>query len=100
MKIDFSKVLVTLDGSNLMENGQGITIGSVCYTALLTMMPDDKTSGEEKIKRFMLATAIYAAKESLDLPIEDIVKIKKLVGELCTPIVVAQVWPVLDGKTE
>lgn len=99
MKIDFSKELIGYDGEPLKEGERVITLAMVCCNALMNQTEEDtKLPGEEKLRRFDLATVVYASKEPADLKVEDIVLLKTQVGKLYGPLVVGPVWKLLEGK--
>ena len=99
MKIDFSKELIGYDGEPLKEGGKILTLAMICCNALMNQTEEDaKLPGEEKLRRFDLATVVYASKEPLDVKVEDISLLKTLVGKLYGPIVVGPVWKMLEGE--
>ena len=99
MKVDFSKELIGYDGEPLREGDKAITLSMVCCNALMNQTEEDaKLPGEEKLRRFDLATMIYASKEAADLKIEDVSLLKTLVGKLYGPLVVGPVWKLLEGE--
>ncbi|MHB8071516.1 MAG: hypothetical protein ACYDHF_06155 [Candidatus Cryosericum sp.] len=108
MNVDFSQELKQLDGKPLQDktaSGKGgpgfenVTLATVSLNALMAAYEDERgLSGEEKVKRFDLATAIYAATAPIDLPSELIALIKKLVAKGYGPLIVGQAWKMLEGK--
>ena len=99
MKVDFSKELIGYDGEPLKEGEKIITLAMVCCNALMNQTEEDaKLPGEEKLRRFDLATVVYASKETTDLKVEDVSLIKGLVGKLYGPMVVGPVWRLLEGE--
>jgi len=63
--------------------------------------PSDRSlglSGEDKFKRWELATQISKAEESIEIKAEDIVLIKRLIGKFFGPVIVGPVWNMLEGK--
>jgi hypothetical protein len=98
MKVNFEKVLVDMDGVELKDTkgGTAKVRGCVVDALLATYQDEQNLAGEEKMKRFDLATKIYKGED--DVVVEDITLIKKLVGKAYTPIVVGQVWRVLEGE--
>ncbi len=55
--------------------------------------------GMEKYRRGKLADKIFGAAEPIELPAEEIVKIKEAVGTAWpNPIVVMRAWDMLEGK--
>jgi len=67
---------------------------------LLTQTRDEANlPGDEKVRRYKMALQI-ANEDVVDLPPKDVVLIQELVGRLYTPLVVGQVWEMLDPKQE
>ncbi len=102
MKVNFHRVLKSVEGESLEdEKAQGVTLGKVAITALVNAYEDERSlSGEDKLKRWDLATAIYAIKdgELLDLPTEVIVLLKTLINKFYGVLVVGQAWRMLEGN--
>lgn len=77
-----------------------LTLGAALYHALLGAYPDEQSlSGEEKNKRGRLAIKIDEAaekKQPIDFSAEDTAKLKMLIGKLYAPIIVVQVYSLLD----
>lgn len=99
MKIDFSKELIGYDGEPLREGEKVLTLSIICCNALMNQTEEDtKLPGEEKLRRFDLATIIYASREATDLKVEDVSLLKTLIGKLYGPIVVGPCWKLLEGE--
>jgi len=99
MKVDFSQELIGYDGEPLKEGEKVITLAMICCNALMNQTEEDaKLPGEEKLRRFDLATMVYANKEPSDLKVEDIALLKTLVGKLYGPLVVGPCWKLLEGE--
>lgn len=97
MKINFDQELKKLDGTSL----ENTTLRSVTLEALQALFQDEQgLSGEEKARRWALATRIYANPENIDLKVEEIATIKKLIGKAYGPLVVGQAWEMLEGKSK
>lgn len=92
MLVPLDKVLTNLDGKALQNDGKNLTLRDVCASALLQVSAQENIPGDEKVKRYTLALAVFSSKEDLDLAVEDVALIKKLVGEQFAPMVVGQVW--------
>ena len=58
----------------------------------------EKTTGEERFKRYVLAERIHNAENSIDLDDADIELIKTRIGILYLPSVVGPSWRMLDKK--
>ena len=101
MKINVKKTIKQLDGKDLVDNDRTIVLRDVFCSALLY----DKSPGQldpmDKFTRGKLAQKIWDASETeegiVELTLEEISLIKKLVGELFTPIIVYQVWDYLEN---
>jgi len=96
MDINFKQPLRTLSGDEINEGGVPVTLGTIAVNALLTSYPNEQPTSEEKVQRWRLAQAIFAAGESLDIRIEDVVLIKRLIGVAYAPLIVGQAFAMLD----
>lgn len=99
MIINFSESIKNLAGNSLKENGKEISIGNICANALLFEDKDDKMTGQEKLERYELAKKIFE-KEKVDLTIEEIAKIKEIVGKYSSTLVVGQVYKYFENNIE
>lgn len=100
MKVLLEKGLFDLDG-NVIESSANMpaTIRGVCIEALLVSYTDEvNLTGEEKLARWLLATKLKVTSKEVELTVEEIAKIKKLVGKAFGPLVVGQVWATLEGE--
>ncbi len=100
MKIDFTQEIKALDGSSLpYQQEKGTLLKNIACDILLAQLPEERDlSGEEKCKRFVLATRIFSNPKKIDLTIEEVAMIKKLIGRAYPPLVVGQSWNYLEGK--
>lgn len=100
MKIVFSQNLYNFQQVALKSpDGAILTLGDICIEALLMTQANTQIDGKEKYKRYELAKALDGATEA-DLSAEDVTLIKKLVGDIYTPLVVGLVYDALEGKTK
>ncbi len=102
MKIDTNQTLKALNGEVLKDNdGQGNAVDATLKMAVVNALlaPVQKETGLDKVKKYELATRIYKNDE-VELSSEDIVLIKKCVGDNFAPIVVGQIFNILEGKVE
>ena len=95
MQINFQEQLVSFTGEGLKEGDQVITLGLIACNALMNST-EEKMQGDEKVRRFDLATVIYASTEAVDMKVEDVALIKKLIGEMYGPVIVGPTWKMLD----
>jgi DUF1365 family protein len=98
MKVNFDKVLVNIDGVELLAaDDKPATLRGVVVDALLAVFQDEQhLSGEEKLKRYLLAEKVF--KGASDVGIEDVTLIKKLIGKAFNPLIVGQTWQILEGN--
>ena len=99
--IDFTTPMLQLDGKPVLDkDGGGISLSSIVENALLSPYTDEAAlAGEEKIKRYLLATKVHDAANTHQQPVftsDEVTLIKKLVAKSYTPLIVGQVWKLLD----
>lgn len=96
MKINFNQPIKNIKGEDI----ENLTLKTISVEALLAAFDDERSSltGEEKVKRYHLATQIHTNDE-IDITVEDISLIKKLIGKGYGALIVGQAWEVLEGKT-
>jgi len=109
MKMDFTQKLIGYDGlvintperpgdnnSPLIE----MTLSVASVRALTALNPNaPNPSGDEKFKCGELARKIYnSSADGIDLPVEDLALIKKMIGIAFGPVVVEAAWPILDAR--
>lgn len=96
MKINLNVVLKNLAGKTLKEGEKDVTLKDVSINALLGNYKDENIDGNEKLKRFMLATRISEAKGELELENDDITLIKDMIAKGYSTMVTARAWQILD----
>ena len=109
MKIDFTHKLTTIGGKELTyavaacascgrPHEEGLrTMRNACVDALTSVMTHDQgETGTSKVERYQLALRIHN-EDMVNLTAEEIVIVKTRVGMVFGPLVVGQVWPMLDG---
>lgn len=98
MKVDFSQELKSLDGKPFeKEPGVNANLGDMCVTALLTEVPKEPATPEDKLKRWELAKRLYEQKE-VEVTAEDIALIKKMAGKVFLPALMGTLYDVLESK--
>lgn len=105
MKVDFTKKIVDIEGSPLfdetIENGKVkrlnkfLDLRTIAVRALLSH--EEKITGEDKMKRFLLAMKIQNI-DVLDLKTDEIVLVKKMVNENFSVLVAAQSCLLLENE--
>ena len=106
-KINVTQTLKNLDGSELQDVQQTCptcgqtteartwTLRLVLQTALMTIMRGENTDGAEKVTRYALAMRVHQSDE-VELNVEERAKLKDLVGKIYGPLIVGQVWEMLE----
>ena len=107
MRVDFTQVLVDLDGQDIeVDAAEGakekLTLERVAVSALLQGNGREQQTGEDKYKRFKLMKQIHGATEPVEMPTEDVSLVKKAIGESgYTALVTGQSWDMIEhGKAE
>lgn len=101
MNINFDTKLVNFEGE-ILKDGVGdkqkeATLGVVCVNALMLPSPDKNEDGNTKLKKYELALKIYKGGE-VNIDTEDVALIKKDVSRAFGPMVVGQVYKILEDK--
>jgi hypothetical protein len=101
MKVDFSKELIDLDGKTVDSSATDktpATVRKVVCGALIASYPDEANlNPEEKVKRWNLALRVQKELDPIDFKTDEIALMKKLVGKAYGPMIVGQVWEVLEN---
>jgi len=99
MKLVVTQTLKQFDGTPLkdMVNGEAVdaTVRQAVVNAL--MAPVEGDDGVAKVRKYELAMRVYK-EEEVDLTVEEAAIIKTAVGKSFAPIVVGQLFNLLDGK--
>ena len=97
MKLNPNLALSNFEGTEeLKEKGEVITLGKVLINGLLN--PVDEP-GKKKAEKFELAIRIKMVEEScVEVTAEEVVLLKEVVGYGFTPLVVGQVYRILEGR--
>lgn len=100
-KIYVNQKLQCFDKDEALADADGpIGLSRVLINALFASAPGDNTTGEKKFKLYLLAQRIKeaaGASGSCDLLAEDISLLKEQVGKLYPPLIVGQVFNMLEG---
>jgi hypothetical protein len=104
MKVNFNQVLKDLEGKTLTEpvNEDGQIVSKEIYfkDVVLGILLNGKIEGvsaKEKMERYILAQKIFRAQTYLDVSVEQVALIKKLIGDNFNPLVVGQCFEILEG---
>jgi hypothetical protein len=99
--VDFTQQIKQFDGSDLV-GGDGkptnLTLEAVAENALLGSYNDEQNlSGEEKLKRYHLALKIYDHKTNVDLSVEELALLRRLIAKSYNTLVMGRAWEMLGG---
>jgi hypothetical protein len=98
MKRDLQQPLHNLLNAPLLdEEKKQVMLSTVCVNALMNSYPDEQTlTGKEKADRYHVAMKIQANPGRVDLTVEQLTLLKLLVGKAYGPLVVGQVYDLLE----
>lgn len=79
------------------EAGEEITLQDVLTRSMLGDYPDEtRLSGDEKYTRYQLGMKLNAAKDSIELTIEQLALCKSMVAKMYGVLVSGQSWDMLE----
>ena len=95
---NFDAVIKGVDGTPVKdEKGESVFLRNLAVNALYGTFEDERgISGEEKMKRGLLADKIFPGGD-VDVTPEEIVMIKKLIGKGFSTLVVTRAYQLLDA---
>jgi len=103
MKVKWDTELKTLDGEVITEVGskEKQTLRRIATFAVLTV-DSEQISGKERYERYELAKELKAADDDTDFSVDDIAKIKELIGKAprIGVVIIGRCWDILEGGKE
>jgi hypothetical protein len=98
MKVNFNQEIKKINGESIANGASTQTLlKDVAVEAILAVYQDEHNlPGADKAKRFVLATRIYANPADIDLTVEEVADVKKLIGKAYGPLIVGQAFAMLD----
>ena len=97
MKIKFEQDLKNYDDAKLTDpNGVIMTLKKVICDALSQV--DSEKCRMSKFERSELAIRIYQSKGQFEITVEEMADVKAVVDKAWPPIVINQVYKILEGK--
>jgi hypothetical protein len=103
MKIDFSTVLTNFDGTPYVSvpetkdaPAKYLTLKEVALMVLGAPLPDDQTLSP--MDKFNLGRIGHAIATDLELPVEDLAKLKDRIGKgVISPAIVFSAWNIFEA---
>lgn len=100
MKFNPSTAILDLNGEAIKtKQDSDLVMSEVCCNALLAEIQGEQATGEEKLKKFLLAKRIHVATDQIDVTVEEAALLKRLIGKLYGALVSGQAWQILEGPT-
>ena len=101
MKINLNFAFVNLKGEPIPkgkdeEDATQLNLKAVCVSSLLGSYQDERIDGAEKLSRYRLAVKISNAIDEVELTVEEIALIKKLIAKMFSVLVTGQVWEYIE----
>jgi len=98
MLINVTETLKQFDGTPIKDVVKGEAVDATVRQAIVNalMSPAEKDTGLEKVKKYDLAMRVYKEDE-VEFSAEEAAMVKEVVGKLFAPIVVGQLFKLLDG---
>jgi hypothetical protein len=85
-------------GIVIPEADQDMTAKTLVCRALVNGLPNENPSAEEKLKNYELLLKLTTGPAEVDVPAEDISRLKALVGKLYPTLFVGRLHEILDPK--
>lgn len=92
MQFNFEAPITDFIGNPITDGGKQVLLRDTIVSALLAAEQDMEP--HKKFYRYMLAQKVF---KSEDLSVEDVAEIKAAVGKHGVPMVVGQVWKLLEA---
>jgi len=97
MKVKVNNQLNDVEGKPLQgDKSKTLTMRDVCINSLLTPVQGD----DEKIKweKYEIFKKLRDSADEVELKLEELSLLKKAVGKLQPPLLMGQIWEMLEGK--
>jgi hypothetical protein len=98
MKVKLGTALKGIDGVEDLKGDKGrpLTIKDIITNSVLTPIQDDDE--KKKFEKWEIFKKVRDAKAEVDLSIEQIAVVKKVIGKLQPPLIMGQCFEMLEGK--
>ena len=96
MKLDLSKPVLDINNNEIKDGEGALTFAAIFRSILVNDKDDENKSPEDKFKDFKLALKIEPAE--VDLTLEELTRVKTLVGKLPSTLIVGRVYEFIENK--
>lgn len=96
MKVKTNVQLKGPDGEILKGDGRPLTVGSIAINSLLTPIQSDDEKA--KLEKYEVYKKIRDAKTEVDLKIDEVALVKKVVGKVQPQLLMGQIWEELENS--
>lgn len=95
MKIDTTALILDFNGKPIVEGTHELTLRDVIQRAVAQLIETDKTrTGEEKAR--LGQCGLKANRDDAEFSVEEIAALKRRIGEIYAPFIVARAYEILD----
>lgn len=99
MKLDVSKVLLSVTGQPLKINDHTeATLKWAAIEALMAQGQGESLTAQEKVSRFKLAQKIHTSDGKCDFAVEEVSKMKEVIGKNCPTNVTGAAFDIIDSQ--
>jgi hypothetical protein len=97
MKVKINQQLKDVEGKPLNgDKGKALTMRDVCINSLLTPIQGDVE--KDKWEKYEIFKKLRDANSEVELKLEELNTIKKAVGKIQPPLLMGEVFDMLEGK--
>jgi hypothetical protein len=95
---DVARAILAAAGITIDEDAGKQTAKTLVCRALVNGAPNENPSAEEKLKNYELLLKFTTATGVIDVPAEEVTRIKALVGKIYPALFVGRLHEILDPK--
>ena len=104
--IDFDRPILDMDDNPVVtEDGRSMAIGEACVNSLMAAIPDDKSDGVQKLKRYNLARKFKGSADDEEYPTVHLSSKQKtlILGQaeqIWSTLIYSRIHEALEGSSE
>lgn len=96
MQIDFNQSVKNINGEEFKNQGETVTLKTICVESLLSPELNKNKSGKDKMLTYGLAKRIHDGAEAVEVSAEELAKIVDMVGQNYPPGIVGPACELLQ----